>query len=75
MNITLRRPDHFTNRARELIETYTRLRSQDYALDRILFLAAIKRDGQQEAAEYQQIRDIDTWYTGLYQMILVKTPS
>lgn len=56
----------------EGVKTYTKLLSQGYAVDRILFLAAIKRDGKQEAEKYQRLRDIDTWYTGLYQMILTK---
>lgn len=53
-------------------KTYRNLLKQGYTADRLLFLAAIRRDGSRESAEFQRLRDIDTWYTGPYQMILTK---
>ena len=49
---------------------YAEQRAQGYEVEKILFLASICWDGKSEAEEYKRLRDVDTWYTGLFQMIL-----
>ena len=46
--------------------------SQGYVVDELLFLASIKWDGRERAEEFSHLTEIDTWYTGLYQVIFAK---
>ena len=49
---------------------YAEQRAQGFAVEKILFLASICWDGKAEAEEYKRLREVDTWYTGLFQIIL-----
>ena len=54
------------------VKYYTEQRARGYTVEKILFLAAIRWDSRTAPEEYQQLQDLESWYTGLFQIVLNK---
>lgn len=51
---------------------YSEKISQGYVAEKIIFLASIKRHADQEQQSFNSIEMLESWYTGLFQIILIK---